>query len=154
MTNPLVSVADEILRLSTLKDRRLTPMKLMKLSYISFGWYIANYNVRLYPERIEAWRYGPVMPVLYYEYKKWGRSPIDYTVSDKENSISDNIKDFLKLVEEEYGRFSGVQLSALTHQKGSPWHQVYKTDVPGIEIPEQIIYKYYKTQLDAYITST
>ena len=147
---PLIDVADEVLRLSKSEGRALTPMKLMKLTYISFGWFIANYNRRLFPERIEAWRYGPVMPHLYHTTKEWGRNVIPFDKIDAEQkSIDGDGSKFLELVLNAYGHLSGIQLSQLTHQEGSPWHQVYRPDEFGIEIPERIIYEYYKGRLDA-----
>ena len=147
---PLISVADEVLRISKRDDRLLTPMKLMKLTYISFGWYIANYDQRLFPERIEAWRYGPVMPRLYHTTKEWGRDSIPFDKIDAEqNSIDGEGSKFLKLVLDAYGHLTGIQLSQLTHQDGSPWHQVYRPNVLGIEIPQDVIHKYYKGLLNA-----
>ncbi|MFK7838206.1 MAG: hypothetical protein AB8B60_18500 [Sulfitobacter sp.] len=32
----------------------LTPMQLMKLVYISYGWYLAMHNAKLFNDRIEV----------------------------------------------------------------------------------------------------
>lgn len=43
----------------------MTHMKLQKLCYYSQAWHLAWDGVPLFPERIEAWANGPVVPVLY-----------------------------------------------------------------------------------------
>ena len=155
MTYRITSVADKILQLAKAQKRGLTPLQLMKLAYISFGWYIANFETRLFAERIEAWRYGPVMPRLYRITKVWGRNPIPLDkISDQPNSIDERGSEILGLVFNAYGHLSGIQLSSLTHQDGSPWHKVYRDGVPDIEIPEHLIYEHYKGMLDAANSST
>lgn len=53
----------------------MTPMKLIKLVYISYAWSLAIYQNKLFNERIEAWRYGPVIPSIYHEFKRWETLP-------------------------------------------------------------------------------
>lgn len=43
----------------------MSHMKLQKLCYYSQAWHLAWEGVPLFPERIEAWANGPVVPVLY-----------------------------------------------------------------------------------------
>ena len=151
-TYPLFAVASEFLRVSNKNNKSLTPLQLMKLCYISFGWYAANYNTDLFSERIEAWKYGPVMPSLYYETKHYGRNPVPYSfpfqISNK--GIDDIGKEFVKSVYDQYGHFDGGHLASLCHQVGSPWEQVFEPGIQGIEIPKPIIYSYYKGKLDEY----
>ncbi|MCY4309503.1 MAG: DUF4065 domain-containing protein [Rhodobacteraceae bacterium] len=151
-TYPLFAVASEFLRVSSKSNKSLTPLQLMKLSYISFGWYAANHNKDMFSERIEAWRLGPVMPALYYETKHYGRNPVPYSsfFSISNEGIDEFGKGFIKSVYDQYGHFDGLYLSRLCHQEGSPWEQVYDPDIPWREIPKQIIYSYYKGKLDEY----
>ncbi len=150
MTHYLLPVADEILRLSKTEGRELTPLQLMKLSYICYGWYSATDGARLFQERIEAWRYGPVMPALYHQTKRWGRGPIPEIPDSRPTSIEKSLSVYLRAVIDRYGHLTGRQLSSLTHQKGSPWDQVYRPGVPDIEIPHDVIARYYKAKLDDY----
>ena len=50
-------------------DGRFTPFQLIKLVFILHGRTLAALNQHLIFDRIEAWRYGPVIPVLYHELK-------------------------------------------------------------------------------------
>ena len=147
---PLISIADEILRLSKAEGRHLTPLQLMKQSYISFGWYTANLERQLFPERIEAWRYGPVMPTLYHATKAWGRKPVPFERIGERSRLNDNdAVDFLQLALNVYGQMSGTKLSHLTHREGSPWHHVYRECGIGSEIPYSLMHNHYKRLLDA-----
>ena len=151
-TYPIFVVASEFLRVSEQNNKSLTPLQLMKLCYISFGWYAANSNTDLFFERIEAWKYGPVMPSLYYETKQYGRNPVPYTINfQRSNEILDEDgREFVKSVYVQYGHFDGVALATMCHQLGSPWDQVYEPGLQGIEIPRPMIYSYYKGKLDEY----
>ena len=48
-----------------------TPMKLIKMVYITHGWFMARYGADkpLIKEPIEAWKYGPVIQILHKKYK-------------------------------------------------------------------------------------
>jgi uncharacterized phage-associated protein len=59
------TVADEILKIAKRKGLHITPMQLLKLVYIAHGWSLAILGRDLFPDRIEAWKYGPVIPDLY-----------------------------------------------------------------------------------------
>ena len=145
----LLAVADEILRLAKRRGLSLTPMQLMKLTYMSFGWFMANRGERLFPERIEAWKYGPVMPDLYRATKAWGRNPIPLDhISDELGAVDADTSSFLSQVVDKYGHLSGIALSNLTHNAGTPWHQVFSPGVMGIEIPEAVIAEHYREILN------
>ncbi|MGL6349555.1 MAG: Panacea domain-containing protein, partial [Aeromonas sp.] len=76
MPYPVNQVAEAILRAAKREGRSLTPMQLIKLTYIAHGWSLAVANRDLFTDRIEAWKYGPVIPSLYQATKRFGRSPI------------------------------------------------------------------------------
>ena len=72
----VLTVADTILKIAKSKGKALTPMQLVKLTYIAHGWSLALSERDLFKNRIEAWRYGPVIPDLYQATKNFGRSEI------------------------------------------------------------------------------
>ncbi|MCB0375635.1 MAG: DUF4065 domain-containing protein, partial [Sinomicrobium sp.] len=57
-------------------DYHITPMKLVKLVYIAHGWHLGITDNALIDENPEAWKYGPVIPRIYHEFKKFGKNPI------------------------------------------------------------------------------
>ena len=140
----------------------LTVMKVNKLAYISHGFTLAIQDRQLFRDRIEAWKYGPVVPSLYYTLKEFGGNNIHtlpYCGTDLDGpqlakrlefttvSIPEQHKAIVDRVLDVYGNYSGVGLSTITHTKGSPWHQCYREGETGIMIPDEITKKYYKQQL-------
>lgn len=146
-----ITIADEILKIAKAKGKCLTPMQLMKLTYIAHGWALVILQFDLFNNRIEAWKYGPVIPNLYHATKSYGRRPIplDSIGDPQETNVSAQVKTFLESVFERYGQLDGIQLSALTHKSGTPWDAVYRPNVLGIEIPDQLIRKHYSELLSA-----
>ena len=105
-------------------ESKITPMKLVKLVYIAHGWYLGISDKALIDENPEAWKYGPVIPRVYHHFKDYGREAI--TINNFPNNPDDNlpeqIKTFLDKIWEVYGKFSAIQLSAKTHEIGTPWY--------------------------------
>jgi len=67
--------------------------------------------------------------------------------------LDDSVIDFLDTIWTHYKNMTAFQLSALTHQNGSPWSQVAqnyprrKLARNSIIIPNEIILHYYETKL-------
>ena len=99
----------------------ITPKKLQKLSYYAEAWSNALLNEKLIDDtHFEAWVHGPVSPVLYQQYKKYGWNEIDKPEINVEYSFSDKEKEILDSVLETYGHLSGNELEAITHEE-TPW---------------------------------
>lgn len=45
-------------------------MQVIKMAHIAHGYSLAIHNEPLVDEAVEAWKYGPVVPSLYYRAKK------------------------------------------------------------------------------------
>lgn len=114
----------------------ITSMKLIKLVYFAYAWHLAFFDKKLFHERIEAWRYGPVVPSVYHEFKKFKNLPIDdYAVEfcwTKEELIypfiartDDKIIGLLEMIWHFYGNKSGAHLSQITHE-GHAWKWAYE----------------------------
>ena len=63
-----------------------------------------------------------------------------------ENDVIYNYIKLDKAPNEKYGKFTGIQLSAITHQKGSPWSKTWEVN-PWGAIPDFEIDNYYKELL-------
>jgi uncharacterized phage-associated protein len=154
-------VANEFLELAKRDGRKLTPMQLQKLVYFAYGWYLAITGERLLNERVEAWQWGPVIPSLYSEFKPYGSGPITELAADywfqgpkltfqyPRISSDDPVKDeftrkVIAKVWEIYGKYSGIQLSTMTHAANSPWRQSYDENVRGTDIPDDVIKRYFE----------
>lgn len=135
-------------------------MKLLKLTYIAYGWVIAVLNVKLFEEEIEAWKYGPVIPSIYHEFKHFGSAPIEDSYAQEYDPFEDfvaripkvsnkneaDIAEVLELVWGIYGDKSATELMRMTHKKDTPWDKVWNQDKKrhsGVIDPD-VIKDYYR----------
>jgi len=140
------SIAKELLIRESKEQKTLTPMQLIKLVYLAHAWMLAIYSRPLISEEIEAWQYGPVIPSLYHEIKGYRSNPVEYISSEENDSIDDNSVDIIDQVYEQYGRFSGIELSMLTHEAGSPWEITWNNEKKIIS--NDLITYYYRELLN------
>ena len=147
-----MEIADEILKIGKRAGMSFTPMQLMKLVYIAHGWSLAVLDRDIFQDRIEAWKYGPVIPALYQATRQFRRKPIPHHLIDEDSppKVCDEVLSFLHDVVDKYGYLNGIQLSNLTHLPGTPWDQVYEPDGSNIEISDRLIKQYYSEKLDEY----
>lgn len=143
----VITIADSILKIAKQQGKRLTPMQLMKLVYIAHGWSLGLRGQDLFADRIEAWKFGPVIPELYHATKRWGREPIPLDKVTGDMEVDPSTEAFLRDVFSKYGHMDGIRLSNLTHKPGTPWQQVYREGSFGREIPDDLIRRHYEQLL-------
>ena len=137
------SVSRYILACVAADGGALTPMQLLKLVYICHGWTLGLSGLPLFRDPVEAWRYGPVVPAVYREYRRFGGGTILCPVQQPaRGAFSPREQSIIGQVLEKYGSFTGLELSALTHQPGSPWHITRKAGV--VHISNDLIEQHYK----------
>lgn len=149
-------VANYFLDRAAVEGRPLTPIKLIKLVYIAYGWVLALLNRRLFGERIEAWKHGPVIPSLYHEFKHFGKAPItdratsvDYFDMEQTEPRIDHDKETLEVLDKvwaAYHRYSGWTLRDKTHDVGTPWEQTYNGHRNEV-IEDELIAPHYRTKI-------
>lgn len=104
----------------------LSTVKLQKLVYYSQAWHLVWEDEPLFPERIEAWANGPVVPDLYGEHRgefqrsSWKKGSIQSLTAAERRTI-DAILKF-------YGPKDAWYLSELTHRE-TPWREA-RADLP------------------------
>lgn len=107
-------VADFILS----KMGKMTAMKLQKLVYYSQAWSLVWDEATLFPERVEAWANGPVIPALFAAHRG------EFEVTSEPNGSMENLTaeevDTIIAVLGAYGGKTAPWLSDLTHRE-APW---------------------------------
>jgi len=116
-------------------------IQINKLLYIAFGFYGAKTGKYLFNDVIEAWRYGPVVPAVYYAFNNHELTNKLPKLNQTTQNVMDEVLDF-------YGEKAPFLLVELTHQEGTPWQSVYVDGMRNIEIPKQAIIDYYTEFLD------
>ncbi len=117
----------------------VSPLKIQKLVYYAYVWFLVNKNKKLFNEKIEAWPNGPVIPSLYKQLKRYGSSPInveEFTKVKDENEynnltnlIPKNVRDLLDKVYSKYMTLTPFELVMLTHSE-KPWKEARKGLLP------------------------
>jgi uncharacterized phage-associated protein len=130
-------------------------MKLQKLVYIAYGWWLAFHDKPILSEQPQVWTHGPVFKRLYHTLKHFGRRSIESTQREtpfeappRVHDGDEEVHQLLDWVWERYGAQSSFALSDLTHRPGSPWRQVatrYNFKVPqDTHIPVDVIRDHYR----------
>ena len=82
-----VNVANNFIRKAESENIPITPLKLQKLVYFIYKEYLQDTGTELFSERFETWKYGPVLPNLYSEFRVFGNKPITEYERDSKNNI-------------------------------------------------------------------
>ncbi len=136
-------IASELLHLSGQQGKTLTPMQLLKITYISHGWMLGVHGTPLVSEQAQAWRLGPVFKTLYSNTKKFGSSPVT-SVAAQQPAFTEPQRDIVDSIFNHYSQFTGIQLSAMTHKAGSPWHITWEREGRNSPISNDLIENYYR----------
>ena len=147
------AVANRFVELAQGAGEPVTIMQLVKWVYLAHGWHLGfNDGKPLICHDVEAWRHGPVVPEVYNAFRPQGiavyhpalreeppHNPYASDFSPEEDKL---IGDVFRA----YSKISAFALSALTHEPGTPWHQVRGRGY-YVPIPDEIIAEYYKKKV-------
>lgn len=142
-------VAHQVLLQLKQQEYDVSPLKLLKLIYISHGYHLALADEALLHEYVEAWKYGPVVREIYSSLRGFGDTPVPLSLfaghpgNNNKQGNPDGV-DTIKKVVAAYGKFDGLHLSAATHKVGTPWHKIYHSKGENAIIPDTLIQEYYK----------
>lgn len=160
MPHSSLAIANEFIRRAE-GVSGLTHMKLQKLVYLAHGWSLGAFDAPLIEDDVEAWDFGPVIRRLYDALRRFGRSFVTkrihwgddtpFRFDDREEAVAEltpNERAVVDLVWEKYGNYPAFQLSALTHQDGTPWTQTFQAGRNGV-INNDLIKDHFKQLLAA-----
>ena len=120
-------------------ERQMTRLRLLKLTYITHGFFLGWHHCRLIREDVEAWQHGPVIHPLYTHFTNY---PDGKTIparkkaasyqwpNSSKNRLLADAGEFITKVVNTYAHQSGRDMSILTHQRDTPWD---KTILPFTE---------------------
>jgi uncharacterized phage-associated protein len=106
--------------LSKLPDKTCTTMKLQKLIYYCQAWSLVWDDAPLFPENIEAWANGPVVPELYRYHKGMFIISYDQMSLGNDMKLNKNQQETVDSVLAYYGDKHSQWLIDLTHME-APW---------------------------------
>lgn len=121
----------------------ISNLKLQKLLYYAQGFHLAAFDSPLFPETIEAWAHGPVVPEVYRQLKRFGANPVELPDDiDLDEVFGEREKELLDEVFSVYGQFSAAALRNMSHDE-PPWKQTAQ----GCTISHDLMRDYFKTRI-------
>lgn len=126
--------------------------KLQKLCYYAQGFALALTGSPLFPEEIQAWSQGPVVPGLQERLGGHGTGaipPPEREWADIRELFSREQLEILDEVRELYGQFSAWKLRDFIHEE-APWKRAFDAspESPGV-ISRESMRRFFRTQLAA-----
>lgn len=104
----------------------ITNLRLQKLLYLAHKYHLKTYRTPLISRPFEAWKYGPVLPVVYERCKIFYTRPVVDTFygipliegCEEETSIKNTF--------EQYNNTSTRELVNITHLENGAWDKTVK----------------------------
>lgn len=138
-------VANVFIELAQRDSVFLSNMRLQKLVYIAYGYCLAILGRPLFDDEIQAWEYGPVIPDLYHQLKKFGAGEVTEFIPEVGGIPGDGSeRQIIENVWQAYSGFSALELSGITHNEGTPWSVAWKEGKPHVAIPNHLIQPHYE----------
>ena len=132
-------------------------LKLQKLVYLCYADFLVKYDMKLFEEKIYAFKYGPFIKEIDGKYKTRGKERIKDELYEFTNSeippllarmvFSKNGKEIVNsclLTIGKYADKSPANLINITHTKGGPWDRTYVVNKRYLEITDECIKKYHR----------
>lgn len=144
VTMEAMKVAEFIITQYYNMNKPITNLKLQKLLYFVQGASLAIFDEPAFTDTIEAWRYGPVVPNVYYPYSLYGPLKIRVKYEDElEDGVTRKIALFISHYYKDTDPFDLVRE---THEPNSPWDKVYNKASASKEITIDSIKSYFRTR--------
>ena len=115
--------------------------RLNKLLYYAQGHALAELGRPLFQNKIDAWERGPVVAVVYTNYKKIIDETEERGISDL--NVSSQEMELLMDVWDYYRSYKAKDLVDMTHREGTPWKDTYVNGKKNIHIPTELIERFF-----------
>ena len=118
-------------------NKTISNLKLQKILYFVQAEFLVAKNELCYPEQIEAWDFGPVIPAVYHRYKVYGSASIPFIGSELSFPFSGEDKSLMNGIIDECAKYSASSLVELTHRQ-APWRDAYRPYCNAVITPVSI----------------
>lgn len=105
-------------------NRAVNNLRLQKLLYFIQGYFYICYGEKCFHDKIEAWNFGPVVPIVYYQYSIYGSCIISKKEIYPTNEITDKHKKAIDFILDKCSVFSNTELREIS-QNQKPWIDAY-----------------------------
>lgn len=142
----------------------VTNLKLQKLIYFAYATYLNATEKSLFPERIVAYRYGPVVEEVYRLYKNYGKKQINnddtrtfqlknlpISVPMAKIALNDDSVNILNALRDTVATYidkSASELVHISHVEGGPWDHANPYNPLNRRVTDEYILNYHIKELE------
>lgn len=115
----------------------ITNLKLNKLVYFAQAVSLRKHGKPLFEDAVQAWDYGPVEPMVYHAFSRFGRN----VIRAPQGSVPESVyaAEIVDDVMTSYGKLTAFDLVRLSHRKGSAWAMAYQPKANAVITTEMIL---------------
>ena len=124
-------------------EKPISNLQLQKFLYYIQGLNLALLGKCMFKNEIEAWKYGPVVPDIYYRFSSNSSQEI-IGIKPKEEVLSDSEKEIIKFVANNLKDIDPWDLVKSTHEE-DPWKNNYFSSFNNV-IKVKDIKKWFKSK--------
>lgn len=124
MTYSAKDIGRETVRLSVENELWISNLKLQKLLYFAWLEYFRRHGAHLFEDNFEAWKFGPVLPSVYYEYWTNAANTIFVAKRPSETIDADTSVFLLEMLQRYHGR--SVHSMVDQSHRSAPWIDNYE----------------------------
>lgn len=136
-----LAIAYAIISYCDKTDVEVENLRLQKLLYLAWIEYYKETGKFLFPERFEAWLFGPVIPSVYDRFACYASNPITLYNRPCVDPNPEVWRAIMSTVQD-YGKMPLADLTDFVRRADSPWAKVYDTNNRHQEIPYSLIIDY------------
>lgn len=119
MAYSALEIAKYVINHEHTEKREITNLRLQKLLYFVQAKLLVETGDPCFDDKMEAWAYGPVVPVVYDEYKKYGNLPILEKQALSEN-LDEKTENYINEILNYFAETPTFGLVQITHNQ-TPW---------------------------------
>lgn len=141
-----IDVANYVIKYLKKRGKSINHLKLQKLLYYIEAWHLVFFDSPIFADDIEAWAHGPVLRVVWDYFKKYSILYNELPVCEEcESDLSEEQKDLIRDVLDEYGDKTGYYLENLTHEE-RPWQEAWASS--NKKLNKDFMKSYYGSRLN------
>ncbi len=115
-----LDIARYVINYCNKKQKPISNLKLQKILYFLWIDYFKATQEYLFDNEIYAWKFGPVVPDVYYEFCAYGGVPI---LRDFQIEINNNDKEIIDATIDKCIELTPYQLVEKTHKSNTAWYK-------------------------------
>lgn len=122
---PALAVAEYIISECNNEGNSISNLRLQKILYFIQREFLQKQNRPFFADEIEAWKFGPVVPAVYWQYCAYGN--MDIRIFNKESfQCSGDEKQMVDSILKKRGTQNVWELVDESHKKGGAWERTFQ----------------------------